>query len=198
MVDSGAATGVEWAVNGPPLPLTDGFAAFALGVLEDTEARLKEDVAAGWQVDRQDLLPSFAVVRAFIQSYQAKYEASASAIAASCADFGVCHGDLHPGNVMCDPASAKLTGIIDWENVCWGPREPDIGAEWLRGGRSPRFKDRQVLCDLLADLRFLHFFTVTWWGHCITLEKKLQAHADEARNCAEDARNALNKFLALS
>ena len=25
------------------------------------------------------------------------------------------HGDLHFGNIMCDPTSAKITGILDWE-----------------------------------------------------------------------------------
>ncbi|CAE7254241.1 aph [Symbiodinium natans] len=191
----GATTGVEWAVNGPPLPLRDGFAAFALEALDDVVARIKEDAAAGWEVDREDMLPSLAEVRRFILHYRAKYEATPESILDACADFGVCHGDLHPGNVMCDPESGKLTGIIDWENVSWGPREPDICASWL-GDRKSRIPERGMLCKLLEDLRFLHFFSVTWWGHCITLEKKLQGHADEARNCASDARKALETFLA--
>ena len=127
-------TGVEWAVNGPPLPLTDGFAAFALQTLDDVIARVNEDAGSGWQVQRQDMLASLAEVRAFTLRYKDKYEASTQAIMDSCADFGVCHGDLHLGNVMCDPASGKLTGIIDWENVSWGPREPDLCAEWLNPG----------------------------------------------------------------
>ena len=159
-------------------------------------ARIQEDSASGWAVDRQDMLPDIAEARAFILHYQAKYEATPAAMLNSCADFGVCHGDLHPGNVMCDPSTGKLTGIIDWENVSWGPREPDLCAPWLGTGNGN--PEREILCNLLAELRFLHFFTVTWWGHCITMEKKLQAHADEARNCAADARKALDSFLALS
>ena len=37
--DGSPATGVEWAVNGPPLPLRDGFAEFALGALDDVVSR---------------------------------------------------------------------------------------------------------------------------------------------------------------
>lgn len=192
----GIATGVEWAVNGPPLPLRDGFAEFALGALDDVVARIQEDSASGWEVDRQDMLPGLAEARAFILHYKAKYEATPAAMLDSCADFGVCHGDLHPGNVMCDPDTGRLTGIIDWENVSWGPREPDLCVPWLGTGKGNH--EREIICNLLAELRFLHFFTVTWWGHCITMEKKLQAHADEARNCAADARKALDSFLALS
>ena len=38
----------------------------------------------------------------------------------------VCHGDLHPLNIMVD--GDRLTGVLDWGAVCIGPRELDLGA----------------------------------------------------------------------
>ena len=48
-----------------------------------------------------------------------------------CTHIGFCHGDLHKGNVLCDPVNGRLTAVIDWESVSWGPREAD--ANELRG-----------------------------------------------------------------
>lgn len=35
-----------------------------------------------------------------------------------------CHGDFHPGNILWN--NNKITGIIDWDNCCYGPKEIDI------------------------------------------------------------------------
>jgi aminoglycoside phosphotransferase (APT) family kinase protein len=47
------------------------------------------------------------------------------------------HRDFHPGNVLFDvppsrprprptPASARITGVIDWAGACWGPTDLDV------------------------------------------------------------------------
>jgi len=46
--------------------------------------------------------------------------------------FHFCHGDLHHRNILIDPSTGKITGIIDWE--CAGFRSwwTDVpGVRWL-------------------------------------------------------------------
>ena len=50
--------------------------------------------------------------------------------------FRFCHGDLHAGNILIDPATGKITAIIDWE--CAGFRPWWTGVEgigWLEEDR---------------------------------------------------------------
>jgi hypothetical protein len=75
---------------------------------------------------RLTLLPDLRRVLGFLDEYKAKYEATASQLAETCSvAFGVCHGDLHLGNLLCDPVTGQLTAVIDWESASWGPREAD-------------------------------------------------------------------------
>lgn len=41
------------------------------------------------------------------------------------------HRDFQPGNVLFDvppsePAQARITGVVDWAGVCWGPADLDV------------------------------------------------------------------------
>jgi hypothetical protein len=52
-----------------------------------------------------------------------------------CADPSIlhfCHGDLHDGNILIDPTTGKITGIIDWECAGFHPWWTDVaGVGWL-------------------------------------------------------------------
>lgn len=93
---------------------------------------MEEQAASGaWPsgfgaASRLTLLPDLRRVLGFLDEYKAKYEATASQLAETCSvAFGVCHGDLHLGNLLCDPVTGQLTAVIDWESASWGPREAD-------------------------------------------------------------------------
>ncbi|KIM75939.1 hypothetical protein PILCRDRAFT_826771 [Piloderma croceum F 1598] len=46
--------------------------------------------------------------------------------------FRFCHGDLHDGNILIDPTTGKITGIIDWECAGFRPWWTDVaGVGWL-------------------------------------------------------------------
>lgn len=77
------------------------------------------------------------------------------------------HGDLHFGNIMCDPASADITGILDWEFSAvlplplWGPGKsflwngnntPESKAEQGRLHQVFRSMCEERSLELLADL----------------------------------------------
>jgi Ser/Thr protein kinase RdoA (MazF antagonist) len=40
--------------------------------------------------------------------------------------FRFCHGDLHHRNILIDPRTGKITGIIDWECAGFRPGWTDI------------------------------------------------------------------------
>jgi hypothetical protein len=43
--------------------------------------------------------------------------------------FALCHDDLHPGNILVDPETGHLTGLLDWDRVQWGIHA-DQAREW--------------------------------------------------------------------
>ena len=47
-------------------------------------------------------------------------------------DFRFSHGDLHEGNILIDPQSGAITGIIDWEAAAFRPLWADVcGVGWF-------------------------------------------------------------------
>ena len=65
--------------------------------------------------------------------------------------FRFCHGDLHDGNILVDPTTGKITGIVDWE--CAGFRPWWIGVAgigWLEEDRE-RFLFRADCPNNFAD-----------------------------------------------
>ena len=46
------------------------------------------------------------------------------------------HGDLHARNLLC--SAGRITGVIDWGDVCVGDRATDLGCVWML------FDDRRV------------------------------------------------------
>jgi hypothetical protein len=50
--------------------------------------------------------------------------------------FRFCHGDLHDGNILIDPTTGKITGIIDWECAGFRPWWTGVaGVGWLEEDR---------------------------------------------------------------
>lgn len=266
-------TDCPWASNSPPFPLCAGYAAHAKNTIEDAVARIEEEAAnKSWPsgfgaLSRSSLLPELRKVLEFIDDYRAKYEGTAEQLARTCtASFGVCHGDLHLGNLLCDPASGRLTAVIDWESVSWGPREadsleftrmmPEIDLAAPAGQTSEGVDDdeleaherhkkaaaveetkleasepapqspvatleyapRQQLQDLmkhppipataghwergllvpvLLNVRFLHYFNASWWGHFVGMERKRSIVPGEAKEAEDTLRDCLRTFFAL-
>uniref|UniRef100_A0A0G4HWZ6 Aminoglycoside phosphotransferase domain-containing protein n=1 Tax=Chromera velia CCMP2878 TaxID=1169474 RepID=A0A0G4HWZ6_9ALVE len=243
--------------NNPPLPLGEGYADFARAVVDDAIARIMSqsgsivgprvpshcdtrpqsgvtEAHAALSADqgRLSLLPELRRVLQCIEEYRERYEGTPEKRESSSGSYGVCHGDLHLGNVLCDPPRSLLTGVVDWENVSWGPREADLiqldnsfavreeEAEGLaKGPEEEKEKEtpvpplagvgpvesltsgrgaleRALLFPLLEDVCFLHFFTVTWWGHLDTLEKKKVAAEEEGQNAVSSLRTRLDTFFA--
>jgi len=57
--------------------------------------------------------------------------------AADASNFRFSHGDLHEGNILIDPKSGAITGIIDWESAGFRPLWTDIcGVGWF--GEDPQ------------------------------------------------------------
>ncbi len=50
------------------------------------------------------------------------------------------HGDLNPKNLLVDPRTLEVTGLVDWEFACAGPPGADLG-NLLRFERDPRAGD---------------------------------------------------------
>ncbi|KDR68404.1 hypothetical protein GALMADRAFT_257096, partial [Galerina marginata CBS 339.88] len=51
---------------------------------------------------------------------------------ADSSNFRFSHGDLHDGNILIDPQSGAITGIIDWEAAAFRPLWSDVcGAGWF-------------------------------------------------------------------
>ncbi|KAF5353005.1 hypothetical protein D9757_014958 [Collybiopsis confluens] len=77
--------------------------------------------------------------------------------------FYFSHGDFHDGNILVDPESGSITGIIDWEAAGFRPLWAEIhGVGWfeedhhrfLHGGKNPEnFED-----DTDSDLQLHAFF----------------------------------------
>lgn len=224
----------SWASNAPPFPLCSGFAAHARNTVEDAITRVEAEAASSsWPSgfgtsSRMSLVPELWKVVQFIdREYKAKYEATAEQLAESCAaSFGLCHGDLHLGNLLCDPVTGKLTAIIDWESVSWGPREADANAfsqmlpeqdgeaqhDDVDVATRQQVKELQqcppipvtagswergLLVPVLLNVRFLHYFNVSWWGHFIGMERKRSIVPGEAKEAEDTVRNALRSFFAL-
>ncbi|KAE9395298.1 hypothetical protein BT96DRAFT_885800 [Gymnopus androsaceus JB14] len=50
--------------------------------------------------------------------------------------FCFSHGDLHDGNILIDPQSGIITGIIDWESAAFRPLWAEVrGVGWFEEGR---------------------------------------------------------------
>lgn len=174
----------------------------------------------------------------FIDEYKAKYEGTAEQLAETCtASFGICHGDLHLGNLLCDPVTGLLTAVIDWEDVSWGPREADAiefsqmlpetpVADTDHDGGSGNAQqenlvdqatqervhqmhqippipatagswERGLLVPVLLDVRFLHYFNASWWGHFIGMDRKREIAPGEAKEAEDTVRNTLRTFFEL-
>ena len=175
----------------------------------------------------------------YIDEYKAKYEGSAEQLAETCtASFGVCHGDLHLGNLLCDPVTGLLTAVIDWESVSWGPREADAiefsqmlpesavadtdhdegeagnaqHEDLVDEATQERVRqirqlppipatagswERGLLVPVLLDVRFLHYFNASWWGHFIGMERKREVAPGEAKEAEDTVRNSLRRFFEL-
>ncbi len=234
----------SWASNAPPFPLCSGYATHARIAIEDAIARVEAEAAnSSWpsgfgSVSRMSLVPELQKVLQFIDDYKAKYEATAEQLAETCeASYGICHGDLHLGNLLCDPVSGKLTAVIDWESVSWGPREADANeynqmlpvkvATASHAGPDPDGAaqhddvnpatqqlvqelqqsppipvtagswERGLLVPVLLNVRFLHYFNASWWGHFIGMERKHSIVPGEAKQAEDAVRSALRTFFGL-
>jgi hypothetical protein len=52
---------------------------------------------------------------------------------ADASNFRFSHGDLHDGNILIDPQSGAITGIIDWEAAAFRPLWADVcGVGWFK------------------------------------------------------------------
>jgi uncharacterized protein (TIGR02172 family) len=69
----------------------------------------------------------------------------------------LCHGDLHPGNVLMSPDGPR---IIDWENACTGSPLADVARAALLLEAYPHYiedrPDRAVILEVLATFRQIY------------------------------------------
>lgn len=89
--------------------------------------RFRYDAAAGAQwldANRNRLLGLDPGGR--IEAYAAESFAAVDRLARETAATVPCHGDLHVRNVLCDPASGHLTGVIDFANAMIGDHHFDF------------------------------------------------------------------------
>ena len=91
--------------------------------------------------------------RAFLHAALNRLRASMTGLPVNVAPI---HGDAHLGNVFITPEGARWN---DFEDVCLGPREWDIG--WIAGTRLAGFEP--VNRDLLATLGYLRSVCVSVW-----------------------------------
>ncbi|KAF5336200.1 hypothetical protein D9757_015443 [Collybiopsis confluens] len=68
-----------------------------------------------------------------IQSIQKFYRHSPFFGSSAASDFRFSHGDLHDGNVLVDPQSGAITGIIDWDTAAFRPSWATVaGFGWFQ------------------------------------------------------------------
>lgn len=161
---NGDSDGIDWVVvgemvravhdldvdalpEGVPLPPAESFPWWDLDALLSRAAPIDERAEAG--------------LRAAIETGRG-WAATADRLA----DRVVCHGDVHPGNIMLAPDGPVL---IDWDLLCWAPRGWDHGPlmTWeQRWGGTPGIYERfasgygrslrgDPVAETLAELRLV-------------------------------------------
>ncbi|KAK3370605.1 hypothetical protein B0H63DRAFT_552721 [Podospora didyma] len=86
--------------------------------------------------------------------------------------FSLCHGDLSAVNIMVDPATATVTGIIDWE---YGGFYPSW-FEFARLSLSHTAQDREwkaILSELMETPT--NTYGKDWWLHVVNLSRTQEA-----------------------
>jgi spectinomycin phosphotransferase len=105
---------------------------------EDFSARWRERVRAfqsqvegGAQVEFND--PIAAQLAAFMRKHSAEIshlvehtEQLAALMHARPRPWVLCHGDVHPGNLLLPTANPSALYIVDWDNPIYAPRERDL------------------------------------------------------------------------
>jgi spectinomycin phosphotransferase len=105
---------------------------------EDFSARWRERVRAfqsqvegGAQVEFND--PIAAQLAAFMRRHSAEIshlvehtEQLAASMHARARPWVLCHGDIHPGNLLLPSSDPTALYIVDWDNPIYAPRERDL------------------------------------------------------------------------
>jgi aminoglycoside phosphotransferase (APT) family kinase protein len=104
---------------------------------------------------------------------RAAQELRAAVEAAHGAPHRLAHGDLSGRNVLIDPATGRLTGVLDWDSLAMGDPALDLAA--LSTGLSHRVLERLFLVapDLRGSVRRAHAYAATF-----ELQKALQGFED--------------------
>lgn len=70
------------------------------------------------------------------QSIRRLYPSSTLFGSSDASNFRFSHGDLHDGNILIDPQSGAITGIIDWEAAAFRPLWAEVcGVGWFEEDR---------------------------------------------------------------
>ena len=125
LVDSGDIDGVEFFVEelrpGVTLgsrPVDVGIVKRALDLLIDLHRRTAHPVRLeGEAIDRMVRRPILDLLgfAAVTEHVRALADATARCLAGRTIPFVLAHGDFGPGNVLVDPVSGSISGLIDWD-----------------------------------------------------------------------------------
>ncbi|MBW3627929.1 MAG: aminoglycoside phosphotransferase family protein [Gemmatimonadetes bacterium] len=159
---------------------------------EDLGGRLMPAVAAGWPKGR----PMLEILLGAIPDVQKRAGEEAVLL----------HGDLHPGNVLCETGEGgpRCVGLLDLETALAGPPEYDLarlevlGTELLGGSLGPEFLEwlyrgygSRADPAVLSFFRVLHYLNLGYHAALVGLD----AHAAEVAAAAEREAAGLRERL---
>eukprot|EP00438_Fugacium_kawagutii_P015436 Skav221568 [mRNA] locus=scaffold1376:435122:435859:- [translate_table: standard] len=170
-------------VDGPSLPQRSrqGFADLATAIIQDACHRLPA-LDLGPKLER--------VVAVDLKEYAQRYEPKG----APSEYLRLCHNDLNPGNILCDPSSRKITGIVDWEGASWTFTDQDaldfqaLSGTDLEFASAPGKEERRHFMELLQEVPCLYFFNATWYGAISDGSQRQAASINEGKSAEEALR----------
>eukprot|EP00040_Diaphanoeca_grandis_P002568 m.22147 g.22147 ORF g.22147 m.22147 type:complete len:506 (-) comp13701_c0_seq1:40-1557(-) len=191
--------------NVPP-PLSSQQPSPSADTREATQTTATESNAS-----RQRILAALKKVVAIVDEYARIYEPEGIVEPQY---LGVRHNDLHLGNILCDPETSMLTGVVDWEGACWGLSDTDcedfahgvgdghvsetLGFDFGSGlSIAPGVCERRKLMKLLDDLPEMFFFLATWYGGMKDEEKQAAVKADSISG-AEGVEKILKSLFGIN
>jgi len=120
------------------------------------------------------------------------------------------HGDLHGGNLLVDPTSARITALLDWEHAACGPPDgdwyslrwaaerPTLGTTLRSLGIHPpeRVRRRRRLLDAIDQALCSEFYIAAWYRAETDPSARAQTCASDRREHGERAIAQIDRLLA--
>lgn len=117
----------EWLAS--LIDIEEQFIVSAKQLLTERESMTPEHTSENWDdlvdeigVDEEDLIENYDTIMDLLDQYRSMlptvFPPSSSSLSTGDSRFVLHHCDLRAANVMVDPETYNITGILDWEQTC--------------------------------------------------------------------------------